>query len=124
MDLQINIVDTVVVEENIVVSYLYTGRDGCIKSKSQSYFALPRVRDEFVKIANALQHQSEVTLAVLHRVEGQPSILNIDLLNTLCNGGGSYFDPIVLQCFVPSKGNATAYSTFRFGFLLYFCALN
>jgi hypothetical protein len=110
---QINIVDTVVVEENIVVCYLYTGRDGQIKSKSQSYFALPKVRDEFIKIANALQHQSEVTLAVLHRTEGQPSILNSEFLSTLCNGGGSYSDPIVLQCFVPSKGSATSYSTYR-----------
>ena len=110
--MKINIVDSVVIEEASVVCYIYTGRDGYIKSKPESHFGLLKVRNDFLKIAKTLQNQCEVTLAVLYRAEGQPSVLNAELLNSLC-AGSTPTDPLVLQCYVPSKGNPTAFATFR-----------
>jgi len=100
-----------VIEESCVVAYLYTGRDGSIKSKSKANFDLQRIRADFIKIANTLQQQSESNVAVLYRVEGQASVLNLEMLTTLC--GSVPADSVVLQCYVPSKGNHTSYFTFR-----------
>lgn len=111
--IQVNIVDSVLLDDGNIVNYVYTGKDGCLKVKPRTHFVLMKVRNEFAKIAAALQGPDATNIALLHREECEPSPLNYEGLNSICTGA-TPMQPLVLQCFVPSKGNPSSFRTFRF----------
>ena len=106
--------DSVCVEDGNLVNYTYTGRDGYLNVKPTSEYNLIRVKNEFTKIASNFQTQTgSSNVALMYRGTSPSVLLSADALNSVCCGV-TPLDPIVLQIFVPSKGNASAYRTYRY----------
>lgn len=110
--LQVNMVDTIVLNKGEVVMYLYTNMDGYISKKPKALHSMQKIRDEFCGFLDNLQPTSHKYVAIAHYAGRLPFPIDIENFNSICMGA-TPADLELLQVFVPSKGNPTTHSTFK-----------
>ena len=108
-----NMPDTLILESGVVVDYLFTSTDGYLSRKPRSALTMSHALEEFLKIAARLQDQvAPVYVATVQQNEGAPLALGMTEFQNLCTAPPPEARTVV-QCFVPSKGNATTARTYR-----------
>jgi hypothetical protein len=111
--LQINMVDTIILNKGGVVMYLYTNMDGYVSKKPKSLNSMQKIRDEFCGFLDNIQPSGHKYVAIAHYSGRQPLPIDIENFNSICMGA-TPTDLDLLQVFVPSKGNPTSHSTFKY----------
>ena len=109
-----NILDTVLLENGVITTWIYTNSDGCISRKPRNLYSLTKVRDEFVELASTFRNHviNSNYVALIHYGQTAPAAFTIDDFDSLI------FDTIPpeivsIQIFIPAKGSDSNFRSFR-----------
>jgi hypothetical protein len=134
--LQLNIVDTICIEREEVVHYLFTDANGMVTKKAKEFHNLQSIYDEFEKIMNNLQDGKDDdgkkspkkkvrNIAVGYGYNSSvTSVFNAEEFYSFCfntNDGGGFNmqrEIQMIQCYLPSKGSSVFYKTYSTNFWL------
>jgi pimeloyl-ACP methyl ester carboxylesterase len=111
--IQVDIVDTINMEMGEITLYLHTNQEGYIAANNSKMLNFAKIQQKFYDISYAVQkEQDRLLIAVKTSGVNSPETMTIDAFSAFMKSPIPV-EPTVLQCFVPSKGNASQFRTYR-----------
>lgn len=93
-----NIVDTVLLDNNEVMHYLLSDTNGVLSLKPKGFHNLKTVHEQFMKIYRSLQGEGAKNIAVGYEYESSiPIVLQLETFEALCFPSTDHSHPEDLQ---------------------------
>ena len=115
--IQIKIVDTVLLDHGDITHYLFTNLDGFIAKKPPSFCTIAKIKEELSKYADKLPQGSRYVATAISSTSEGVQLIDYENMNQMLTTIPPHIDAI--QYFVPSKGKACQYRTFRWPIISY-----